>query len=890
MRAGIHTKIEELLENRGDNYILPFFWQHGESEEVLREYMKVINESHIGAVCVESRPHPDFLGEQWWKDMDVILDEARKRQMQVWILDDSHFPSGYANGALENADISLLRQSLVVQSVDCPQSGKTMELSLKEYQTARPWVPNQMEGFIYQKNEPKTYDDDQLISVTAMREGGKTDDDLKDLSDQIGNGVVCFTVPEGTWKLMLCHLTRNRGPHRNYINMMDKGSCRVLIDTVYEAHYKHYADDFGKTIAGFFSDEPEIGNGHLYETGKKIFQTEDQAWSREVEVELKKRWGEMFRCYLPLIWEQTFAPAMCAKVRYDYMDTVTRAVERDFSFQIGDWCREHGVEYIGHLIEDNNQHSRTGSSLGHYFRGLAGQDMAGIDDIGGQVLPQGEEKEGNALRPRDGYFYHYVLGKLASSAAAVEPSKQGRSMCEIFGNYGWSEGVQLEKYLLDHFLVRGINHYVPHAFSPKEFPDTDCPPHFYAHGNNPQYRHFGELMKYANRVCELLSDGKHIAPVGILYHGESDWCGDCMMMQEAAKCLAESQIDYDFLPSDIFAERERYGTVITDKLRVNRQEYSALVIPEYAYITQAAAEGITEMEEKGGDVIFLNGFPEGICDSADLSILEKVKAFPCVTLEKLTALLEKKEIPEVKIQPESKYFRYLHYENGNDLYLFTNEGAEDWAGDISVKRNGSCYVYNAWDNRLEKIPTKENKEGTTFHVVVEPLKSLIIVFDDTDRQLFEPVALTEKKQPYNDGWRRSVCRSIDYPKFREEKIVNFPDSLAEEKPLFSGFVRYEKTVDCQSGGLLLEISRAAEGVEVFVNGVSAGIQVASPCRYDLTELIKKGNNNIRIEVATTLEREMSTKPNPYAVMLGKVAEPESESGITGEVFIEFTRG
>ena len=94
-------KIRKLLAGEGGNYIFPFFWQHGETEEVLREYMKVIAESSIGAVCVESRPHPDFVGEKWWQDMDVILDEARKRNMKVWILDDSHFPTGYANGALE---------------------------------------------------------------------------------------------------------------------------------------------------------------------------------------------------------------------------------------------------------------------------------------------------------------------------------------------------------------------------------------------------------------------------------------------------------------------------------------------------------------------------------------------------------------------------------------------------------------------------------------------------------------------------------------------------------------------------------------------------------------------------------------------------------------------
>ena len=161
--------------------------------------------------------------------------------------------------------------------------------------------------------------------------------------------------------------------------MMDEESCRVLIDTVYEPHYQHYAADFGTTIAGFFSDEPEIGNGHLYEMGKKIYEIEDQPWSREVETELKKCWGENYHKFLPLIWEQPVDGKLLARVRYDYMDTVTKAVRKDFSFQLGNWCREHGVEYIGHLIEDNNQHSRTGSSLGHYFRGLAGEDMSGID-------------------------------------------------------------------------------------------------------------------------------------------------------------------------------------------------------------------------------------------------------------------------------------------------------------------------------------------------------------------------------------------------------------------------------------------------------------------------------------------------------------------------------
>ena len=77
----MNKTIQALLENREDNHILPFFWQHGESEATLREMMAAIHGANCRAVCVESRPHPDFCGPKWWQDMDVILDEARKRNM-----------------------------------------------------------------------------------------------------------------------------------------------------------------------------------------------------------------------------------------------------------------------------------------------------------------------------------------------------------------------------------------------------------------------------------------------------------------------------------------------------------------------------------------------------------------------------------------------------------------------------------------------------------------------------------------------------------------------------------------------------------------------------------------------------------------------------------------
>ena len=41
-------------------WIVPFFWQHGEDHAVLSKYMDKISESGMRGVCVEARPHPDF--------------------------------------------------------------------------------------------------------------------------------------------------------------------------------------------------------------------------------------------------------------------------------------------------------------------------------------------------------------------------------------------------------------------------------------------------------------------------------------------------------------------------------------------------------------------------------------------------------------------------------------------------------------------------------------------------------------------------------------------------------------------------------------------------------------------------------------------------------------
>ncbi|MEY8353512.1 hypothetical protein AALB39_09175 [Lachnospiraceae bacterium 54-53] len=94
-------RISDNLKRMNGNHIFPLFWQQGEEEGILCDYMEKIDRSGIKAVCVEARPHPDFLGKQWWHDMDILLREAKKRQMNIWILVIPIFPPDMPTGPLK---------------------------------------------------------------------------------------------------------------------------------------------------------------------------------------------------------------------------------------------------------------------------------------------------------------------------------------------------------------------------------------------------------------------------------------------------------------------------------------------------------------------------------------------------------------------------------------------------------------------------------------------------------------------------------------------------------------------------------------------------------------------------------------------------------------------
>ncbi len=838
------NRLHDILSGGEANYLLPFYWQHGDHTEKIPEQVARIAASGCGALCVEARPHPDFCGPGWWRDMDVILAECRKRGMKVWILDDKHFPTGYANGGVER-NPSLRRWNLAERHVDVAGPAKGASLLL--------WPP---------EDDPEA----QPVGVFAYRRAEEDGERLRgraiDLTDAVRDGCVRFDVPEGFWRFFFVRKTR-KGAHENYIDFITAESAALQLSEVYEPHWRRYRDEFGKTIAGFFSDEPQFGNCILnprrsclrgdpdcyhYAIGQPglALPVNDALLGR-----MSAALGEDARLHLGELWcEGERSP----EARLAYMDALTTLYRDCFERPVGDWCRAHGVEYIGHIVEDMDTHARMGLGPGHYFRAIGGQDMGGVDIVLHHVIPgmgriwHTASTLGGAVSPD---FFHCVLAQLATSIAHQTPRMRGRAMCEVFGAYGWAEGLPTMKWLLDFLLVRGVNHFVPHAFSP-QFPDRDCPPHFGAEGHDPQFEGFTALMRYANKAAHLLSGGRHVARAAILYHAEGEWMNGIdgiMPMSTPARLLSDAHIPYEIVPRDALLE----AAVADGGVTVGEETFRAVVVPYAPRLPADLLAGLAELADGGVKILFAGGLPEGAVGEATApdDLAERVRE-ACGD--------------DVAFPDGCGQLNHLHIvRDGSDVFMFFNEEPSRRAAvEVRLPVGGECVCLKLLEDRV----WREDAADGSLCLDLEPGESQVVVFGEESGAVADGLPQLGEPRPVTPVFEISVADERDGGGFRPLCETGELFNVYDRLPDFAGRIRYRFAIDGAEAGFgadggrgVIDLGVVGEVAKLKVNGRESGIRIARPYRFEVE--FTAGRNEIEVEVATSLGMRMKDELSRY---------------------------
>jgi len=798
-------RLLENLKGKQQNYIAPFLWLHNEDDKYIVAEIERIYECGIRSVCLESRTHEEFCKEDWWSDIKLIFDECKKRDMNVWILDDKHFPSGYANGIFEEKYKHLQAFGITETHIDVVgpvKDGCAM---------ASCWLESE---------------EDEIVKVSALKHIPNTEkySEIIDITDGLSGDMVYFDLPEGMWRIVFMIKTKSGKAERHlpFCDMLNPKTIDLFIEEVYQPHYDRFSEYFGNTFLGFFSDEPSFlnntANGFSFNMGTPFVH---YPWNNKLKDMID------IRCLAGLWFE---IEGISEEMRYFFMDTITKEYQKNFVDKLGDWCREHEIMYIGHIIEDNNTHAKTGHGPGHYFRALNGQDMSGIDVVLHQIVPGLTECSNAGLvcyKHMENDFFHYYLGKLASSLAHIDPMKKGRAMCEIFGAYGWAEGTKIMKYLMDHMFVRGINYYVPHAFSPKPN-DEDCPPNFYDTGRNPQFKFFNRNMKYMNRMCYMLNDGKHISTCAILYDAENRWVNkDFLPLEKIAKKLYDNLLDYDIIPADYLDKIENSS--------LNGEKYNVLIVPYAENIPNEVMEKLKKVDMK---IITVSE--------------EKWETeFENIKLCELVGYMKNNNFTDVESDYDGIFLRYYHYTRNNaHIYMFSNEDVNNEINTklkLSAFEGGKYIEYDAFENTA--VVKECNGE---IKLNLPPYHSRLIIFGDVDFSevpKFDETKITEEKT-----LKLSYKISVAERNQEEFKLYKTTDKLfnitgRNELPDFSGHIKYETEFEAESGKHILDLGYVGEVAELYINGKFVGEKLFPPYEFDISDFIQNGKNEMTIIVS-----------------------------------------
>ena len=442
----------------------------------------------------------------------------------------------------------------------------------------------------------------------------------------------------------------------------------------------------------------------------------------------------------------------------------------------------------------------------------------------------------------DAAFFRYTMPKLAASQSHIQPLKQGRAMCEIFGAFGWSEGLPYMKALADTMLLSGINHFVPHAFTPKD-EDPDCPPHFYNGGRNEQFPLFKNLMEYMGRCAHLLCGARHKADVAVFYNAEGHWTdGKNQSFRYICRELTQNLLDFDIIPNDTLLD----ATVENGRLLVNGETYGALILSESEVLPEQVLANLRRLAEAGLPVIFTESLPTRTAEGR--SAFDFAACFEAIPTADLAKTLRDRGLHHISGSGEGlKYLRFYHaQQDGQDIYAFLNEGIHgSVAAELRLPNAGPCLIYDPWDNRCYRSDAPEG----LLKLQLEKGNLLFVLFGG---QIPEgtPAFSVEADRKALDLRFDVYAKDEGETEFRllAEQAAPFDITAPEGLPEFSGELLYKAAFRAETGFSVLDLGFVGETAEVRVNGIAVGVRINAPYKFDLTPALQSGDNRLEVLV------------------------------------------
>ncbi len=893
--AGFSSSKDDLFnefQHPGNSY-RPFvrWWWNGNKvrkAEILRE-LKLLKEAGIGGVEINPIAFPQraddrgltslrWLSDEWIDLVKYAAEQARELGMTADLIVGSGWPFGSEDlHEDETAQVVLV----YAEDVEGPMTYRTKPFHF--FSAVDPGVTD--------KNALRN---PELLSLKLAKNPMGSLSDAIDLSQQIGQETIEIAIPEGKYVLyalvkfnaFAAVINGAPGAAGSILNHMDKAAVQRYLNKMSDTMQQRIGP-LKNYLRALFTDSMEL---------------EGSNWTGDFAAEFEKRCGYDVMPYLPFLLfkvgrlgavvdEQYGAektPAfreLLSRVRFDYEYTKACLLKERFTDTYVQWCRDLGVK----------------SRAQAYGRGFFPLESSLEYDI-----PEGESWTTNYLRHKLGEEMsnedyrrgrgYTMIDKYVSSAAHLT-GKRVISCEEMTNTYlVFNATLELLKRGSDQAVMAGITHSIWHGFnySPKEvpFPGWIQYGSYYSEKNN-WWPYFKYLNDYKARLSSQLQNGDYFADIAILPANYDLWANHGVQTDPFPEKL---NVPYTSLlweainkhggSADYLTEIILNDCTVSDGyLCYGKRKYAVLFLPGVTSMAAASLEKIHEFVQSGGKVFCIERMPEkglGLKalageDGAVQTWISKLQAFDrhffCLEkpedndfLKWYASISATHDLPAyLKIHTPNPYFMQVRYlrDDGSELFFFQHAHRYDShmtkiTFSESVTKGRTGWV---WDMEKGKRYLLELDRDRSVTIDFGPGESMMLVFDRSRKgERWKPIPLTgPATQSLDRDWevvlqhkQESTERTI-----KLEELVDFKDR--EELVSFSGTAIYRKHIRVEDQtDHALNLGRIEGIAAVYLNGQHIGVKWFGRRLFDLSGLLKAGDNLLEIHVVTTMGNYLKT--------------------------------
>ena len=574
---------KELFENPTAEYRgAPFWaWNGALDGRVLEEQIDVMKEMGMGGFHIHVRTGLDtpYLGREYMNHVKACVEKAQKEDMLAWLYDEDRWPSGAAGGKVTRGHPAYAAKSLLF-TVTPYETGK--EGAGKKEEVS---APGRGRGGVRMENG-------RLLAVYDVRLG---EDGTLEEYRRIEPGEQAFGTK---WYAYLEH--GEADPWFNngaYLDTLNPQAVDQFINITHRAYKEALGEKFGERVPAIFTDEPQF-------TAKSILNLPQEKkdvflpWTEGFSEGYREKYGEEPLETLPeLIWE--LPEGRRSQARYRYHDFVAELFVENYCGRIGEWCRENGIRFTGHVMGEGSLEEQT-MTLGECMRCYGAFSIPGMDNLC-------DRRE-------------YTTAKQTQSAVHQQGAEG--MLSELYGVTGWDYDFRGYKLQGDWQAALGVTVRVPHLFwmtmkgeAKRDFPASiGC--------QSPWYQQFSLIENYFARLNTALTRGKPRVRIAVIHPIESYWLHWGPSMQTAAvrehleesfqrltEYLLFSLLDFDFISESTLPKLCPQGGA---PLQVGAMSYEAVIVCGCETLRSTTLERLEAFFCQGGDLIFVGACPRYI--------------------------------------------------------------------------------------------------------------------------------------------------------------------------------------------------------------------------------------------------------------------------------------